>query len=80
MSTEIVSRLRADAAPDTRAAMERVVVYHNPACGKSRGAIEILRERGVEFDAIEYLKTPPDRATLEGILAKLGGPHGELVP
>jgi len=29
---------------------------------------EILRERGVEFDVVEYLKQPLDRAGLERIL------------
>jgi arsenate reductase len=38
-----------------------------------------LRERGVEFDAIEYLKTPPDRAALERIIAAVEDPPTELV-
>jgi arsenate reductase len=41
--------------------------------------VELLRERGVEFDAIEYLKTPPTREALEKILAMLEGPAAELV-
>ena len=41
--------------------------------------MELLRERGVEFDAIEYLKTPPTREALEKILAMLEGPAAELV-
>ena len=59
--------------------MGRVLVYHNPVCSKSRGALEILRERGVDAEVIEYLKTPLDRATLERILALLGGPPADLV-
>ena len=59
--------------------MERLLVYHNPSCGKSRGAVDILRERGIEFDIVEYLERPLDHATLEGILAMLGGPPGALV-
>ncbi len=39
----------------------------------------MLEERGVEFDAIEYLKDPPGRATLESILHLLDGPAAELV-
>ncbi len=38
-----------------------------------------MSDRGVEFDAIEYLKHPPDRATLERILAMLESPPAELV-
>jgi arsenate reductase (glutaredoxin) len=59
--------------------MERVTVYHNPVCSKSRGALAILDERGVGTDVIEYLKTRPDRATLERILELLAGPPGDLV-
>lgn len=59
--------------------MEKVTIYHNPACGKSRGALEILRERGVACDVIEYLKQPPERATLERFLDLLPGSPAELV-
>ena len=59
--------------------MAQVTIYHNQACGKSRGALEILRERGVDHDVIEYLKTPPDRAGLERILDLLADPPAELV-
>ena len=56
-----------------------VTIYHNPVCGKSRGALEILRQRGVDCEVVEYLHHPPDRATLEGILDLLGGPPAQLV-
>jgi arsenate reductase len=59
--------------------MDRVTVWHNPVCGKSRGALDILRERGVEPEVVEYLKTPPDRATYERFLTLLGGAPGDLV-
>jgi arsenate reductase len=59
--------------------MARVTIYHNPACSKSRGALDILRRRAIDCDVIEYLKTPPDRATLARILELLPGPPGDLV-
>jgi arsenate reductase len=59
--------------------MSKVTIYHNPACGKSRGALEILRERGVDNEVIEYLKAPPDRATIERILDLLPSEPAELV-
>ena len=59
--------------------MERVTIYHNPSCGKSRGALQILNERDVACDIVEYLKTPPDRATLARILDLLPGSPEELV-
>ena len=57
----------------------KVTVLHNPHCSKSRGAVGILTERGVTHDVVEYLKTPPDRATLQRVLTLLGGPPGALV-
>ena len=59
--------------------MAGVVIYHNPRCSKSRGALEILRERRVPHEVVEYLERPPDRATLEQLLDLLGGDPGELV-
>lgn len=59
--------------------MERVTIYHNPACGKSRGALEILRQCGVAHEVLEYLKTPADRAALGRILDLLPGAPAELV-
>lgn len=49
-----------------------VTIYHNPACGTSRKVLEMLRDSGVETRVVEYLRTPPDRATLERLFARLG--------
>jgi arsenate reductase len=59
--------------------MERVLVFHNPVCSKSRGALDILADRGVDHDVVEYLKAPPDRATLERIVDHVPDPPAELV-
>lgn len=59
--------------------MQEVTIYHNPSCGKSRGALEILRQRGVDCEVVEYLREPLDRAGLERILSLLPGAPGELV-
>ncbi|WP_018140656.1 MULTISPECIES: arsenate reductase (glutaredoxin) [unclassified Thioalkalivibrio] len=47
-------------------------LYHNPRCSKSRATLELLRAQGVEPEIVEYLKTPPDAATLRAIVDKLG--------
>jgi arsenate reductase (glutaredoxin) len=47
-----------------------VTIYHNPACGTSRNTLALLRNAGIEPRVVEYLKTPPDRATLLDILAR----------
>ncbi len=49
-----------------------VTIYHNPRCSKSRSALELLRDRGIEPTVVEYLKTPPSAAELEAILNLLG--------
>ena len=59
--------------------MARTVLYHNPACSKSRGAKQILSERGVDFDTVEYLKTPLDEAELRRVLDIIDDPPAELV-
>lgn len=49
-----------------------VTIYHNPACGTSRNTLALIRNADVEPTIIEYLKTPPDRATLQGLLQRMG--------
>lgn len=56
-----------------------MVLYHNPRCSKSRGALALLQERGADVTIIEYLKTPPSRAVLADVVAKLGVPASEIV-
>jgi arsenate reductase len=51
--------------------MPRLTLYHHPGCSKSRGALEILRERGVEVDVVEYLERPLDREALTRIATLL---------
>lgn len=46
-------------------------LYHNPRCSKSRETLQLLQDKGVAFEVIEYLKTPPDLATLKVMAEKL---------
>jgi arsenate reductase len=56
-----------------------VVVYHNPVCSKSRGALEILAERGTDAEVIEYLKQRPSEDDLRRILAAIPDEPAALV-
>jgi arsenate reductase len=49
-----------------------ITIYHNPRCGKSRSALALLEEKGVQPHIIEYLKTPPTKGELHSIVKKLG--------
>ena len=66
-----------------------VTIYHNPNCGISRNTLGLIRNAGIEPHIIEYLKTPPDRATLLDLLERMrlrprellrekGTPYAEL--
>lgn len=59
--------------------MADVVIYHNPGCSKSRGALEILTNREIPCEVVEYMRTPPDEATLGSFLDLLPDPPSELV-
>ncbi len=52
--------------------MSDITIYHNPACGTSRNVLALIRNSGEEPRVIEYLKTPPDRATLQALIAAMG--------
>ena len=54
-------------------------LYHNPRCSKSRAALALLRERGVEPELVLYLETPLSEAELEELGKKLGRPPAEWV-
>ena len=50
-----------------------VTIYHNPACGTSRNALAMIRASGVEPEVIEYVKNPPSRERLVGLINAMGG-------
>ncbi|PAU87829.1 arsenate reductase (glutaredoxin) [Pseudomonas sp. WN033] len=52
--------------------MSTVQIYHNPRCSKSRQALSLLEQQGVDIDVILYLETPPDTASLSELLQLLG--------
>jgi arsenate reductase len=55
------------------------VIYHNPRCSKSRKTLDLLQQKGIDPEIVEYLQTPPDAATLANILQQLGMAPGELI-
>ena len=49
----------------------KVTLYHKPTCGTCQKVLKVLKDKGAEVAAIEYLKTPPSEAELDAILKKL---------
>ena len=52
--------------------MSKITLYHNPRCSKSRQALTLLQENGIEPALVLYLETPPDVATLTTLVKRLG--------
>ncbi len=59
--------------------MSSITIYHNPACGTSRNVLGLIRNSGETPTIIEYLKTPPDAATLRSLIADMGISARELL-
>lgn len=58
---------------------EKITLYHNTRCTKSREACSILEKKKVVFDTVEYLKTPLDKEEIKTLLKKLGLKAEELI-
>ena len=56
-----------------------IKIYHNPRCSKSRNSLNLLQEAGEQPDIIEYLRTPPDAATIRRLAALIGIPVAGLL-
>lgn len=52
--------------------MSKTIIWHNPRCSKSRNAVALLEEKGVEAEVVKYLDTPPSRQELVEVLDMLG--------
>lgn len=52
--------------------MPDITIFHNPACGTSRNTLALIRHAGLEPRVVEYLKTPPSKDELRGLLAEMG--------
>ena len=56
-----------------------VTIYHNPACGTSRNTLALIRRLGIEPHVVEYLKTPPARALIADMVARMGAPLRDVL-
>ncbi len=51
---------------------EKITIYHNPRCSKSRNAMDYFKEKNVDLSVVEYLKNPPSKVEIRELLKKLG--------
>lgn len=58
---------------------QKLTIYHNPSCSKSRETMSLLEQNNQIPDVIEYLNEPPSKQSLIEIIAKLKIPARELI-
>ena len=56
-----------------------ITIYHNPSCGTSRNTLAMIRQSGEEPRVVEYLKAPPNREELIGLIRAMGITPRELL-
>jgi len=59
--------------------MSKITIWHNPRCSKSREAVKIADENGVEKEIVKYLETNPTLHDIQAILKMLGVSPRELM-
>ncbi len=57
----------------------KVTIYHNPRCSKSRQTLELLEQNNVQPEIVEYMKDPLDQETLKNIIKLLGVPAKDIL-
>jgi arsenate reductase len=57
----------------------KVTIYHNPRCSTSRGALALIRQKGIEPEIVDYLKTPLSKSALKALAERLGVPARALL-
>ncbi|MCC7095708.1 MAG: arsenate reductase (glutaredoxin) [Thermomonas sp.] len=51
---------------------QRVEIWHRTTCGNSRGALDLIRQAGIEPEVVDYINNPPDKARLRQAIAAAG--------
>jgi len=59
--------------------MNKVTIFHNPKCSKSRATLQILQDKGADITVVEYLKNPPTIEKLQELSTKLSLPVSEFI-
>jgi arsenate reductase (glutaredoxin) len=59
--------------------MSKVEIWHNPRCSKSRAALELLKQRGIDPEIVLYLEQAPSAARLDAVLKLLDLEPRELM-
>ena len=52
--------------------MDKVTIWHNPRCSKSRASLALLEEKEVDAEVVKYLDEVPSKEELQSMLQMLG--------
>lgn len=59
--------------------MNKVTIFHNPQCTKSRQALEEIKKSHYDIEVIEYLKNPLSQKEIKELLGKLNMEVTEII-
>ena len=59
--------------------MSEITIFHNARCSNSRGALALIREKGIEPNIVDYIATPLTAPELSELIEHVGVPVRDLV-
>ncbi len=59
--------------------MSKTVIWHNPRCSKSREALKLLEENGVEVEIFKYLDEKVTKEDIKNILKLIGAKPRDIM-
>ncbi len=59
--------------------MSKIKIWHNPRCSKSRDAMKLLEEKGIDAEVVKYLDLPHTKKEIKELLDMLGISARELM-
>ena len=59
--------------------MNKITIWHNPNCSKSRATLNLLNDRGIQSSVVKYLDTPPTKDEITDLLQMLNISPRELM-
>ena len=59
--------------------MSKIIIYQKPTCTTCRQVYSVLKEKNVDFDAVDYYLNPIPKAKLKELIKKMGISAAELL-
>jgi arsenate reductase (glutaredoxin) len=59
--------------------MQDIQIWHNPKCSKSRAAMDLLENKNINIDVVNYMEQSPTKEQLKDVLLKLSMKASEIL-